>query len=430
MKYFIIAVFVGCAVVAGILFTGMRTRSADKQPVAALGPPDVPALPKPSEKVRKYPVRTQTVQTQTVRYEFRSVGNLEPQDTYRIDSQLSGTIYDVTFNEGDEVKSGQVLLRIAPAAYQLVAARDEALYNQAVADLANTKRKITNQIELAKVKLTEAQTEVDRRIDIQKAGSISTEEIQLYKARRDVAKVQLKDAEEAADTEMKVLEAVVAQRDAIWKISLNDVRKSTVLPPIPGKIDKRYVTNGMYVPSGSPLATIVDRRALKLRFKLAERDSSAVKPGDKLEFTVPAWPNQTFEAVVYQISDQVDSDARSVSCLARVENNLDKLIPGYFASVRLFSGGNLSAVVVPATAILTTEKGFVAFVIKADGNRQIAQKRMVKAGLSVTNNAMEILTGLSAGERVVIEGTSALEEGYEVTLLSRGTVVEETSGKE
>ena len=119
-------------------------------------------------------------------------------------------------------------------------------------------------------------------------------------------------------------------------------------------------------------------------------------------------------------------DARVVSCLAKIEKDLDKLIPGYFASVRLLSGGNKDAVVIPSTAILTTEKGFVAFVIKTTDGKSVAEKRLVKIGLSVTDNSLEVLNGLSSGETLVIEGASALDDGYVVNLLPTGNVVEET----
>ena len=436
MKYLILVILAcGCAAAAmAFAFRGPQENTkADGGAPPSQSPSPTPApAPGPAPAAgglttaatRKYPVRVNTIKTQPVVYEVPATGALEALDLYRIDSQVAGTIYDVSFQEGDEVPAKQVLCRIAPDAYRLVAARDEALYKAGVADLADAKRRLTNDIVRKKISLKEAQTEVDRRIAVKTAGAISEEDIQLYQAKRDLADVELRDSTEAAETQLRSLEAVIAQRDSQWKISLDDVRKSTVLTPIGGKIEKKYITNGMFVPSGTPLATIVDRRALKLRFKLSERDSAVVKAGDKVKFTVPAWPSRQFEAKVFQISDQVDADARVVSCLAKIETDLDKLIPGYYASVRLQSGSVDQAIVVPSTAILTTEKGFVAFVIKnATGSDPVAEKRVVKIGLSVTDNALEVLGGLKSGETLVIEGASSLDEGYHVTVLPDGNVV-------
>ena len=417
MKYVVMVVVIGIAGAAyafrGVLDKG--TKAQAPAPAAASG-----AAP----AVRTYPVRVDTVKTRPVVYEVPAVGALEAQDQYRIDSQVAGTIYDVSFTEGDEVKADQVLCRIAPVAYELVAARDTAFYKGAVADLADAKRRATNDIERKKILLTQAQTEIDRRVVARVAGAISLEDIQLYQARRDLAVVEVKDATEAAETLVKSLEAAIAQREAQMKISNDDVRKSTVRAPIGGKIDKKYITNGMFLPSGAPLASIVDRRSLKLRFKLSERDSAVVKPGDKIKFQAPAWPGREFEATVFQVSDQLDTDARVVSCLARIEKDLDKLIPGYFASVRMQSGQNQSAVVAPATAILTSEKGFIAYVIKNPDTDPVAEKRMVTMGLSITDNQLEVLSGLKPGEMLVVEGASSLDEGYHVKLLPAGNVVE------
>ncbi len=431
MKYLIIVVLacgMGAAATA-LAFRGpQQNTKADGSGAPAPTPAPAPTAPAPgggtTASTRKYPVRVHTIKTKAVVYEVPAIGALEALDTYRIDSQVAGTIYDVGFQEGDDLPAKQVLCRIAPEAYRLVAARDEAIYKAAVADLADAKRRLTNDIERKKISLKEAQTEIERRVAVRTAGAISEEDIQLYQAKRDLADVELRDATQASETQLRTLEAAIAQRESQWKISLDDVRKSTVLTPIGGKIEKKYITNGMFVPSGTPLATIVDRRAMKLRFKLSERDSAVVKVGDKVKFSVPAWPSRQFEAKVFQISDQVDTDARVVSCLAKIETDLDKLIPGYFASVRLQSGSVEQAVVVPTTAILTTEKGFVAFVIKnAESGDPVAEKRVVKIGLSVTDNALEVLSGLNSGESLVIEGASSLDEGYHLTLLPDGSVV-------
>src|SRR5579862_2998056 len=132
MKYVIIVILIVGAGAAALF--GGNLRAGTAQPGATPAPAPAATVPQ-----RTYPVRVQGVRTQPVVYEISSVGNLEPQDVYRIDSQVAGTIYDVSFNEGDEVKKEQVLLRIAPKAYEYVAARDEAIYKQAMADLANIK---------------------------------------------------------------------------------------------------------------------------------------------------------------------------------------------------------------------------------------------------------------------------------------------------
>ncbi|HYG76669.1 MAG TPA: HlyD family efflux transporter periplasmic adaptor subunit, partial [Planctomycetota bacterium] len=233
---------------------------------------------------RAYPVRVQTVSVRPVQYELKAIGSVEAKDVYRIDARVPGTIYDVKFNEGDEVKPDTVLCTIAPEAYRQSALKAKAMYDQAVANLADTRRKHANDIERMRIKLQQATLEIARRREVKEAGAISNEEIELYQSRRDLAEVELKDAKQAAETEIVVLEATIAQRLAELKIAEEDVRKSIVQSPIAGVIEKRMVTNQMFVTAGTPLATLVDRGSLKVVFKLAEKESAFAKPGDKVHF--------------------------------------------------------------------------------------------------------------------------------------------------
>jgi len=115
MKY-ILSIAVIC--VGGVI-TGVVSRSRDQGVTPA-------ADQKPAPVVRRYPVRVQEIKGEPVHYEIHAVGTIEAKDTYRVDSQVAGTIYDVGFDEGDDVSASQTLLRIAPDAYRLAAARDEA----------------------------------------------------------------------------------------------------------------------------------------------------------------------------------------------------------------------------------------------------------------------------------------------------------------
>ena len=363
---------------------------------------------------RLYPVRTMQVASRPVRYELQAIGSIEAQDTYRIDARVNGTIYDVAFNEGDRITPDKVLCQIAPEAYRQYALKAKAMYDQAVHQLADTKRKNTNEIERRKIQLSNAALEIARRKAVKDAGAISNEEIELYQSKRDLAELELKDAGQAAETEIRVLEATVAQRDAELKIAEDDVKKSTVISPIPGVIEKRNVTNLMFVTPGTPLATVVDLRSLKMVFKVSERDSAALHVDQTVEFTVPAMPEHKFEAKVYFIENRLDVDARVLVCYARVTQELEKLRPGFYTAVKIVTENKLKAVVVPSTAILPTEKGFVAYVVK-DGK---AVKRLVRAGLTVTNSELEILQGLEEGETLVVEGSNALQEGSPLRILN------------
>lgn len=362
---------------------------------------------------RPFNVRTAIVTTQPLTYEVRAVGNVSAADIYRVDARVSGTLYDVKFNEGDTLDTDYVLCRIAPEAYKFRAQKQEALYKQAVADLGDFKRKTANQIERTRIDLDRAKLEVARRIAVKEAGAISNEEIQLYQSRSDLATLELKDSKEASDTAVKTLEAKILETEADWKIAEDDVRKSIVKAPIKGVIEKRFVTTGMFVQAGQQLASIIDRSQIKVRFKVSESESAIARPGLKIQFEVPAYPNRKFEAEIYYVGGKLEDDARVVMVHANVTKDAELLKPGYFAAVSFTEKTKDRAIVVPLSAVQPTERGFVSFVV-VDGK---AERRQVKTGIAVTERDIEIVEGLKEGELLVIDGANALNPGTPVKVI-------------
>jgi membrane fusion protein, multidrug efflux system len=394
-------------IVAGGCGSAEGAKSAGTAAVGAKGAKKGPIERKP------FRVKTVRIETQSLNYVIRAVGNVEATDVFRIDARVAGTMYDVNFDVGDKVTKDQVICTIAPEAYRFKAQKQEALYKEAVAQLADLRRKVANEIERKRIDLDRAALEVARRKAIKEAGAISDEEVQLYQSRRDLAALELKDAREAAETEVKALESTILEREADWRIAEDDVRKSVVQPPIGGVIESRAVTNGMFVQAGTQLATIVDRSELKLRFKVSESETSALRVGEKVFFTVPAYPERKFEAQMYYIGAQLEQDTRVVMVHANVTKDADMLLPGYFAAVTLNTSRNVKAIVAPLLAIQPTERGFVAFVAK-NGR---AEQRIVKTGISATEHDVEIISGLSEGEILIVDGANALQDGVPLKII-------------
>lgn len=359
---------------------------------------------------RAYRVKTASVEVRQVNYEIETTGTVEAQDVYRVDAQVAGVVEGVAFNEGDEVSPAGVLCRVSPATYQLAVTRAQAALLKAKADLADGQRFVTNAVSTAEVNVKEAQAEVDRRKALREAGAIADEEVYLYEIRLNRAQIALKDARERAETQVKVLSAAVTEQDAELKLAEENLRKSAIAAPIEGVIEQRLVTNGSHVSPGEPIARLVDRRSWKLRFSLPESKAPHVTVGSAVNFQLEAYPGQKLAATVYRVGDLSDARTRELVCWAKVAPTELQLKAGIFAVVTIVSGSKAKAVVVPVTAALPTEHGFVAYVIE-DGK---AIRRSLRLGLHVTGELVEVLDGLDEGERVVVEGSNALQEGVPV----------------
>ena len=385
------------------------------------------ATAKPPEKKdsgeRQYPVRTAPVTVRPLKYELETTGSLQALDVFRIDAQVPGVVEEVAFNEGDQVTPQKVLCRLSASTYALNAQRAKAAWQKgkdawqkALADVADTERKSRNDVERQKVKLAQAERDVLRLKPAYDSGALTEEEMLTTRDRRDLALVELKDAQEAVKTLVEAMRALAQQRESEakqaeveWQQAEDDLRKSSVVSPVAGGIDQRFVSNGTQVLAGAPLAQVVGK-GLKLRFTLPEQQVAAVREQGRLAFRIMAYPERDFPATVYHIGELSDPKTRLVTCWARVGETDAVLKAGFFATIKIVTAERGSAVVVPLTAALPTEQGFVAFVVE-DGK---ARRRPVLLGMQVTDRAVEILKGLTAGETLVVEGANALQDGVRV----------------
>jgi RND family efflux transporter MFP subunit len=160
------------------------------------------------------------------------------------------------------------------------------------------------------------------------------------------------------------------------------------------------------------LATLVDLRRLRLRFKVSESESLKTRPGQAVRFRVAALGDQEFTAAVYYVGAIADPATRQVEALAWVDNP-GVLKPGFVAEVTLAATVHQSAIVVPEGAVLASESGFVAYVVE-DGK---ARQRPVQIGLRTGDGSLEILSGLAAGQILVIEGSDRLSDGIAVQVV-------------
>lgn len=345
---------------------------------------------------RAFPVEVRVVSTEDVQYLIDAVGSLEPREEVRVTARVAGMVEKVFFEEGSKVTPETVLAEVDRSRYQLLAERAKAIHDRTGVDIRRSELQFKNRTEL-------------RQKD---PGYVTDEEIAMVTGQVNAARAGAAEAKASLD------------------LALHDLENSRVRSLITGTIDKKLISTGQYVTTGTLLASIVDESKLKLRFKVSETESvklATVLAGDRrVSFTVRPLPGKTFPAELMHISPQANPATRTVECLALVENRDAVLKPGFFATVRAVAETRQKAVVVPDSGILPTERGFVAFVVK-DGK---ARQRLVRAGLFVREGAVEILDGLAPGDELVVTGAAALRDGVDVVIRKPGAVPAKKDVKE
>lgn len=287
-----------------------------------------------------------------------TTGTVRANEEVEIISEISGKISDIFFQEGRRVAAGELLLKIDDT--ELVAERLQALYQVELAERAEVRQK--------------------RLLD---DGVTSSENY------------------DVALGELNVLRAALQLIEA-------QQLKTEIRAPFSGVIGLRWVSPGSFLSPQTRIASLNDVDLVKLDFSVPEKYSALMKVGDEISFAVEG-TDRTFPGTIYAIEPSVDASTRSLRMRARCPNRDGLLVPGAFANVDLVVRSVPNALTVPSIAVIPELGGKKVFVID-DGK---AQPRTVETGIR-SDTEVQITSGLTAGELVIVSGIQQLQPGLEV----------------
>lgn len=328
--------------------------------------PTVQAAAKPAAAPAA-PVRVEVASVKEIPFArgLSAVGSLRSDESVVLRPEVVGRIQAIEFKEGQPVARGQVLIRL-----------DDSVPR---AELAQ-----------ARANLTLAQSHYRRAVELQGKGFVSQ---------------QARD--ESAST-LKVQEAAVALAQA-------RLDKMTISAPFAGIVGLRSVSVGDYVNQGQDLAPLEAIDPLKVDFRVPEMYLSKVGVGQQLTLRLDALPGQERQGLVYAVSPLVDAGGRSILLRATVANKDALLRPGMFARVQLLFNQD-KALVAPEAAL--SPSGETQYVYRVKDGR--AEKREVTIG-ERREGRVEILTGVAAGDQLVVAGIQRVTDGGAVTVVGSGS---------
>jgi multidrug efflux system membrane fusion protein len=313
---------------------------------------------------------------------LNELGTVTPIATVNVLPQLSGYLTAVGYHEGEDVTKGQFLAQIDPRPYEIdkqqaqaQLAKDQASLDQARSDLA--RYAVLNQ-----QKSVAEQTYVDQK----------------YTVEQDEAAV-------------KADKAAIAQYDL-------DLIYCHITAPVAGRVGLRLVDPGNYVTqSTSPgIVTITTMKPTTVEFTVPQNSLAKVlqrfNSGTKLPVTVFNSDNskQLATGTLYAISNQMATSTGTVSLRATFPNEDEVLFPNEFVNVVLLVDTLHQAVLVPTPAVQSGAPGDYVYLVNAD---QTVSVHKITAGPSDGKNTA-ILSGLSAGQTVVTDGTDRLSDGAKI----------------
>lgn len=201
-----------------------------------------------------------------------------------------------------------------------------------------------------------------------------------------------------------------------FEYASNIYQTVSVICPMNGLVTQRWVDLGGQVTANEKMLTITDMSSLVIKAEVNEKYFEAIKQGKKLPLLLNAYPTDTLSGNISLVYPQIDPVTRSVKFDIKIMNFNKNLFPGMMAIIKIPVAENENSITVPSDAVLTNpaNEKFV-FVVNSDS---LALKRIVKPGISAKKQ-IEILSGITENEKVVIMGQEMLKDSIKVTIMKK-----------
>jgi membrane fusion protein, multidrug efflux system len=327
------------------------------------------------------PVTAGTVVAQDVPVFLNGIGSVQAYNTVAIKSRVDGQIVKINFKEGEEVKQGDPLFQIDPRPYQ------------SALELAQSAK------EKDEAQLVGAKLDLDRYEKLLAPGWQTRQSYDQQKA--------------TVDQFVAAIKGDIAQiENAKLNLGYADIRS-----PIDGRLGARLVDTGnlVHASDNNPLVMITELRPIFVSFTLPQETLDDVHEHNKqAPLVVRAYSGdgkkQLAEGKLTLIDNMIDQTTGTIHLKARFDNEDERLWPGEFVSLRVILAVRVGVATVPSQTVQDGPNGHYAYVIKTDNT--VARREVEVA--SIQDGIAVVTKGLTAGERVVVDGQYRLTEGARV----------------
>ena len=378
-----------------VVYQGCK-KAADAPPTASSPQGSAPT----SASRQSHAIETETIAPQSIAGTILATGKiLVSEDRMaNIGPVHEGRLVRLYAGQGSNVKKGQKLADLESADID----QAEADYLKALADYENARRTSVAELKLAQATYDRTKMLYEKTITAGKNLQAAEHDLEVAKALADSTVAGTKAALTAARRHLRILGLKESDVDALVN-KPNLAAVFSLTSPIGGIVVERNATIGATVGTDANLFKIIDISRVWIDANVFEKDLERVRRGQEVKVSVPAFPGSSFAGKVILISSVVDPETRTVKVRTEVPNPDSKLKPDMFANVEIITDMHRTAISIPQSALLNDGGQTVVFV--AAGSDY--QKRTVTAGIQ-SNDRVEILDGLQAGDKVVVKGNYLL----------------------
>lgn len=315
------------------------------------------------DEERPIPVETAPVDRDDVYAVYSGTSALEAFDEAEVVAKVGGELRSILVDEGDVVERGQLLARLDGDRLRL-------------------------ELEQARANLAKTEQEYKRNVELHEKGLLAAGAFETLKFELDA----LQAAYELAKLEYDYTE---------------------IRAPIDGVISERMVKLGNTIAVSTPVFRITDLDPIVSYLHVPEKEFGKIAVGQPVYLSIDALPGKRYTGAVERISPVVDSGTGTFKVKVEVEDDGTGLKPGMFGRLDIVYESRPARLLVPREAVVATESGSAVYVVKDE----TAERRKVETGVA-WQGRLEVVSGLSENEQVVVVGQAGLKDGARVRVVA------------
>ena len=363
-------------------------------------------------------VRVVPVVTRDIPLDISSIGNVEAIATVDVKSRIAGQVARVCFEEGQDVKAGQLLFEIDREPWLRQIAELEA---NVARDAAQEKQALAN-VTKDEAQLKSDQAKADRALKLAKEGIFSKEQTETLVSTADSTTANL-EADRAAVESARAAKRADEAKLAETKLQLDYTK---IPAPMSGRAGAIAVKQGNLVKDNdTTLVTLLQTSPIYVSFSVPEQLLPEVRKYDARQPLVVqaiVADNSTVQGKLQFIDSAVDTTTGTIKLKAAFDNQARKLWPGQFVNVRAQLSMEAGRVVVPARTVQSGPQGKYVWVMNSDETVAMRPVQVLRNyTVSGAPDEAVIGSGLRAGETVISEGQLLLMPGAKVRVLKNQT---------
>ena len=278
-------------------------------------------------------------------------------------AKVAGEVREILVEEGDDVRSGQVLARLDGDRLRLELTQSEA-------------------------NLRKSQRDFQRNVDLKERGLISAGDFEKIKYETDAL-------------------------EATYNLARLEYSYTEIRAPIDGVVAQRFIKMGNTIDVNNVTFQVTSLEPLIAYLHVPEREYRRIAQGQPAAIEVDALQGSEFHGVVSRISPVVDPGTGTFKITVEVSDPTRRLKPGMFGRVNIVYDMHAQALQVPRSAIIDEAAGSFVFVVEDDK----ASRRPITTGYA-NDGRIEILDGLTGSEKLVVVGQAGLKEGSKVSIIN------------